>query len=286
MTTVVQTTYKPQIAAAVAGMIAEMSGSEVDTRICETPAGIGFGLAVSQGVGDQGCVLGGSAFYGITLRDVTLDRLPIDPLAPAGTLLPVDTYAQYQNMAVLTRGTVWVLSAGGVIAPGSALFYDTTLGKFTNSASGSAAVGSVAFTTQPVDGQTISINGSTWTFKASGATGLQSNIGPTLGDTIANLANALNASADVNTVLLSYRAYPPSPGGAGQGSGANTLMMAVKLVGVAGNAYTLSTNVPGATASGATLSGGTAAATAVTGGFWKTSAIGGQLAKVSLGIQR
>jgi hypothetical protein len=44
----VQTTYPTNISPAVAGQPASMSGWDVDTKICETAAGIGFGLAVSQ----------------------------------------------------------------------------------------------------------------------------------------------------------------------------------------------------------------------------------------------
>jgi len=288
MSTVVQRTYRPQIAPAVAGMIADEVRASVDTRIVETSAGIGFGLAVGQGTKDDGCVLGGSNFVGITVRDVTLDRLPIDPLSIAVNPAPVDTYQQYQNAGVLSTGRIWVVPGANVTA-GDGLFYSTTTGVLTNSASGTAASGYITFAGQPAAGQTITIGGGTSsvvTFVASGATGLQVNIGPTLGDTLTALATFLNGSADANIVLSKYAALPPSPGGAGQGSGANTLQISTKAVGVAGNAYTIATNVTGATVSGATQTGGSASATAVVGGYWASAGLGGTLAKVSLGIQR
>ncbi len=284
MTTVVQTTYRPQQRAGLVGMPADGTMASDDTRIVETSTGIGFGLAVSQGTGANGCVLGGGNFVGISMIDVSLVRSPIDPLS--SVLANVDTYPQYSNCAIRSRGHIWVLAQANV-NPGDALFYNPTNGGFCSAAGGEAAYGSLVFSAQPVDGNTLVIDGTTVTFKASGATGAQSNIGATLGDTITNLAAVLNGSADVNLVLMSYRAEPPSPGGAGQGSGANTLLIASKALGVAGNAYTLNAGTtPGVTLSGATLSGGVASGTAVPSGYWLSAAIAGQLAKVSLAIQR
>ena len=272
MTTVVQDRYRAGIVPAVLGMVADMAGSEVDTRQCETAAGIGFGVAVSQGTADNGAIVGGSAFIGISVRDVTLDGAPID--VNSATRATVDMYPQYANMGVLNRGHIWVEAQSNVVA-GQALFYDTTSGKFAGSASGSAARGYIDFTQQPADGQNIVINAKTWTFKSSGATGLQSNIGATLADTITNLAAALNASADGGISTQTYLAD------------GNRLWVAVDAVGVAGNAFTLTAGTTtGATASGATLAGGTAAATAVVGGYFISSGIAGQLVKVSLGVQR
>lgn len=281
MSTVVQTTYRPQLAAAVAGMIADEASAEVGTRQVETAAGIGFGVAVSQGVNDKGCIVGGTAFIGITVRDVAQDRIPIDPLS--STEAAADVYPQYSNAAILSRGDIWVVASATVTA-GAALYYgsDGTFGL----SGGEQAYGSITFTEQPVAGQTVTIDGTTVTFEASGATGNQVNLGATLGDTIDNLVTMLNASADANLVTCKYAAYPDSPGGAGEGSGANTLQIAYKTAGTGGNAIAFSTNVTGATTSGSTLSGGEAAGTAVPGGYWKTSALAGNLAKVSLSQQR
>ena len=284
MSVVVQRSYRPQQAPGLAGMIVDEIAASKSTYQCETAAGIGFGLAVSQGTKDTWAVLGGTKFIGLTERDVTQTGISADPNY-AGAGFAVDLYAQYNNMGVMTTGHMWVV-AHSTVAAGDAVFYNTTDGNLSNSASGEAGFGYVDFSANPVDGNTITLQGSAITFKASGAAGLQSNIGATLGDTLVNLANMINASADVNLVLLTARAYPPSPGGAGQGSGAYRLMVSSKAVGVAGNAYTLATNVPGATVSGATLGGGSAAATAVVGGYWLTSAVAGDLAQVSLGIQR
>jgi hypothetical protein len=78
-------TPAPQIRAGLVGMIADEVEHSVTTRLCETTAGIGFGLAVSQGTGDKGCILGGSAFIGVTVRDIALSLSPVDPLTADGS---------------------------------------------------------------------------------------------------------------------------------------------------------------------------------------------------------
>ena len=69
---VLQTRYSPGIAYGVEGMISDMTPSSVATRICETAAGIPFGKAVSWGTNAKGCVIGGSSFLGLSVRDITL----------------------------------------------------------------------------------------------------------------------------------------------------------------------------------------------------------------------
>jgi hypothetical protein len=283
MSTVVQTTYKPQILPAVVGMIASEVGAEVGTRICETSAGIGFGLAVSQGVGDKGAVIAGSNFIGVTARDVSLDRLPVDPLAADQTLLAADTYPQYSNMAVLSRGDIWVMCYGagdGGVTAQTPLCYDAN-GHFC-AAGGSSSIGSVTFTQNPNVGDTLVVGASTWTWASAITSGLQLLIGPTLGDSIRMAAVTLEASVDAPTELMTYRAYPPSPAGAAQGSGSNTLLYAAEALGA--TTYVVTSSTTGATVTAMTA--GTGAATAVVGGYFKMSAIAGQIVKISLGVQR
>jgi hypothetical protein len=285
MTTVVQTGYRPFIAPGLVGMPADGTPHSDMSRTVETAGGIGFGLAVSQGTQDLGCILGGSSFVGVTVRDITVNQVSIDPL---NTTRPaVDVYPQWDTAAVRTRGNIWVL-AGSDVAAGAGLFYDTTAGLFSSSASGLAATGNITFTTNPVAGQTLVINGTTVTWEASGATGNQANIGASLGDSLANLVAVLNASADTGLVALKYALDPPnSPvSGGNLGSGGNRILIADKTVGTGGNALTITAGTTtGATASGATLTGGTASATSIPGGFWRTTAVAGQLAVISLGYQ-
>lgn len=68
------------------------------------------------------------------------------------------------------------------------------------------ATGYIGFSAQPAANSTIALNGVTWTFKASGATGAQTNIGVDLDATITALASNLNASADTQVAKCTYTA--------------------------------------------------------------------------------
>lgn len=141
---VVQSTYTENIRPAVAGMVANMTDWDADTRIVETAAGIGFGLAVGQGAAAKGAVLSAAAatgFVGISIRDVTNDSNP------------ADKYQQYDNIAVLTEGDIWVLT-GGAVTVGADVTFDATTGVLS-----SAAVGASQF----------AITGARWMTATTGA---------------------------------------------------------------------------------------------------------------------
>jgi hypothetical protein len=116
----VQSTYIRYLTPAQNGMLASEVNWAADTRIVETSAGIGFGLAVSQGTADNGCILGGTAFVGITRADPTL--------AQAAGLTTVDKYARYDNAGILTMGDLWVVVEFNVSA-GDAVYYNATTGQ-------------------------------------------------------------------------------------------------------------------------------------------------------------
>ncbi len=277
----VQQRYAPYIQVGLEGMISEMTGYETGTRICETPAGITFGKAVSQGFYAKGCVLGGANFVGVSVRDITLVGVSPDPLATVDS--PLDTYGQWVNMAVLTRGHIW-LKPQALVNFNDPLYYDTASGKFGNSASGLAASGWVTLTKQPANNETLVVNGATLTFVTGTPTGDQVKIGDTLGDTIANAANVMDGSATAGFAALTFRAEPPL--GVGRSSGADTIYIQANAPGVAGNALAITSGPAGMTKSGATLSGGSAAGTLVAGAKWLDAAIAGQLARATFGIQQ
>lgn len=114
-----QTTYTRYIPLAQNGMLGQMTEWIGDTRIVETAAGIGFGLAVSQGVADRGCILAGNDFVGVTRSDVTL---------PRSETLTLDKYAQYDNAGILVMGDIWVI-VGGAVTITSAVNYDASTGQ-------------------------------------------------------------------------------------------------------------------------------------------------------------
>lgn len=97
----------------------------------------------------------------------------------------------------------------------------------------------------PAADSTIALNGTTWTFKASGATGAQTNIGATVEATVTQLASDLNASADTEVAKCTYTAY------------GRRLEIQHDTVGTSGNSYTLAAAAAsGGRRSGATLAGG------------------------------
>lgn len=261
MSVVVQTTYRPTIEKAAVGMVADESNSGINTFIVETAAGIPFGVAVSKGANAKGCVVGGNSFLGVSVRDVTLSLDQVDPLSDTPNTL--DYYGLEANLAALTKGHVWV-EAANAVTKGNNVYFDYVSGALGNTASGTSATGYIDFTSNPVVDETLVINGSTVTFKATTSVGsLQTAVHGTLGDTIVELAKTLNASSDGGIDVLTYLAWPVSPGGSGQGSGAYRLMMSADTAGTTANSYALdASGTDGATASGSTLSGGYAGALA------------------------
>lgn len=119
----VQTTYDRYAQPAVNGMLASAINWDADTRIVETDDGIGFGLAVSQGTEDRGCIIGGSSFVGLTRLDPTVIR---------SESLTVDMYPQYDNAGILVKGDLWVTVYGDVSA-NDAVYYNSTTGRLGQS---------------------------------------------------------------------------------------------------------------------------------------------------------
>jgi hypothetical protein len=117
----VQSTYTRYFLPAQNGMLASAINWDADTRIIETAAGIGFGLAVSQGATADGCIIGGANFVGVTRADPTL--------AQAAGLTTPDVYAQYDNAGVLVKGDIWVNCYANV-AVGAAVTFEAATGKF------------------------------------------------------------------------------------------------------------------------------------------------------------
>lgn len=121
---VVQSSYATRMTRGIAGMVADMNNFKAESRICETAAGIGFGLVVGRGSGDMGAVLGAGAagqFLGITVRDTTL----IGATA--------DKYAQYDTMSVLTEGDIWC-APGSAVNDGDDVTYVATTGVLSSAA--------------------------------------------------------------------------------------------------------------------------------------------------------
>lgn len=129
----IQSTYTARPGIAYAGMVADMVQGNTITRLCEEVTGMGFGLAVRQGVSDKGSLLGGpvAKFLGVTIRDITLIHL---------ASADVDKYVYRENVGVRTSGQIYVSNAGANVAAGDPVFYNPTSGAFSGAA-GAATVG-------------------------------------------------------------------------------------------------------------------------------------------------
>jgi hypothetical protein len=137
----IQTTYDTGLSAPTPGSI---GGSDFNSKtgICETVAGIGFGLAVGQGSADKGVVLGvGTGFLGISIRDVAVGA-------------EVTKYPRYGNMGYISRGQIWVL-AGAAVGAGDAVHYDAATGAISNS--GGNTVPGARFVTSGANGARVLI---------------------------------------------------------------------------------------------------------------------------------
>ena len=128
-----------------------------------------------------------------------------------------------------------------LVMPGSTLVTD-----------GVKATGTITVTTQPTNGQTVTVNGKTVTFRTVPVGPLDVAIGATVAATAANLQNVLDSSFDGAVAAAEYTV-----------AGA-VVTATYDLRGLAGNTFTLVTGTAGAsvTMSGATLTGGLDATTA------------------------
>lgn len=111
---------------------------------------------------------------------------------------------------------------------------------------GTAATGTITIASNPSDGDTVTVNGVAVTFKTSGATGNQVNIGASAGATATALAAFLNAASQAALSVATYAAN------------ASAVTVTYDVKGVAGNAFTLASGQASVTVSGAKLTGGTA----------------------------
>ena len=129
----VQSTYSRYgSAVGAAGAPATMSGYDSDTYYAQGT--IPFGVAVSKGTGDRGCVKGGGTYVGISIRDVTLVHTT------------PDQYELSDNVGVAIRGDWWVKVEAAVVAR-TAVKYNATTGQL-GSAAGTTIAGAVWMTTQ------------------------------------------------------------------------------------------------------------------------------------------
>lgn len=132
-----QDTYLDTLPVAYPGMVANGETSNRISRTCEDAGGIGFGVPVYRGSGDHGCTRTPNAFFlGITIAHEALGLLP------GGT---ADEYAQYDDVAIMTEGVIWV-TAGEAVTDGAPA-YDSDTAIVDTSTDNTALTGWVFDTT-------------------------------------------------------------------------------------------------------------------------------------------
>ncbi|WP_431854308.1 hypothetical protein [Azospirillum sp.] len=112
-------------------------------------------------------------------------------------------------------------------------------------ATGAKATGSITFTSQPSPGDTIVVNGVTFTFRTAMLGGEDIIIGANVAETALNTTAVLNGSANAS---LSVATYEAGDGG---------VSISHRVIGTGGNTFTLSKTGANITVSGSALSGGT-----------------------------
>jgi hypothetical protein len=143
----VQTSYSENIAAGFPGMIANGETSNRISRTCEDADGIPFGVPVYRGAGDHGCTRTptAGALLGISIAHSALGVI-------AGQ--DADTYPQYENVAILTQGVIWV-TAGEAVTDGAAAYDSGT--EIVDTATDNDALTGWVFDTTGADGALVKL---------------------------------------------------------------------------------------------------------------------------------
>lgn len=186
-------------------------------------------------------------FTGVTTQTVLL---------PDAATLSVGSYFYIENTS---SGIVTVNTTDSALiqamAPNSLLAL--TCVATSISGAGTVAVGTVTFTSNPSNADTLTIQGTVITFVTGTPSGNQVKIAATAALTLANLFSFLEASADSNLIQCVYAAS------------ASVLSVHAASIGVAGNSITLAKSSGSLTLSGATLAGGTNASASPGTSVWK-----------------
>lgn len=142
-----QTSYSETIPAGFPGMVANGETSNRITRTCEDAAGIAFGKAVFRGSGDHGCTATPSAnLLGITIATSALALV-------AGA--DADEYPQYENVAIMTQGVIWV-TAGEAVTDG-AQAYVTGAGAIVDTSTSNTILTGWFFDTTAASGELVKL---------------------------------------------------------------------------------------------------------------------------------
>lgn len=104
--------YPTRMTVGYAGMIADGSLHDVQSKIVETAA-VAFGLAVGAGTADGSVKLGGTGFEGIAADDKTRTA---------------DSYAVGEYAGVVKKGVVWVTATTAGVNPAAPVTFTAATG--------------------------------------------------------------------------------------------------------------------------------------------------------------
>jgi plastocyanin len=148
-----QTTYETSPRIGLPGQIANEENSNVISKIVETAAGIGFGQPAARSAtaaNENNCrlMVSGAVFLGIAV----LNRA-------AGCAEGTDEYEQYKAAALMTQGSIFV-TAGGTVAPGDDVTWNTSTGEYSTTAADGTnlAIPDARFETNGGDGDIVMIS--------------------------------------------------------------------------------------------------------------------------------
>lgn len=214
--------------------------------VTEAPVGIGGVTRADPAVLNYG-TQGAATAAAVNNAAVTFSYAPGDLVTVAGgvvlspAILSIDT-SELVTILANARGTGYAVNDTITLAGGTS----TTSAIVTvNTVQSVSASGTITFALNPADGDTITLNGTVWTFKNPPlSTATQTQIQASLAQTLGRLASDLNASSDVQVVKCTYTAS------------ATQLSIVFDTPGTGGNAFTLAASA--ATPSAGTLAGGSA----------------------------
>lgn len=108
-----QTSYQRLQNVAYAGLVYAQAPTDIISGIVEG-ANLAPGLAVSRGTTDQGVIVGGGEFYGVSVRALDLE----------GDSNAVLEYVEGDTSAILRSGYIWAVCLSGCV-PGDIVQYFT-----------------------------------------------------------------------------------------------------------------------------------------------------------------
>lgn len=192
-----QTIYNSEMPKGVPGTQYDLSPSTIDSYACEG-GNVKPGFGVVAGTNPEKQVKLPSSSVS-TIKGVALYQAKEQDAN--GNVIFDDT----DTVPVLAKGRVFVEVDRAVTADQAAylIFSGANAGKWTNSAGAAAVAGARTYTvtTNFVATDTLVIEGVTYTFVASGATGDQINVGGSISATVTNIKTVLAADGDITDLF-------------------------------------------------------------------------------------